>query len=148
MAAWADLSVDDVYLDQRDDYFTVPVRLAGGPLNPHALGARSKPADQLLDGYVLLSYAVSPKGRAIDIKIVESDPGDVMDKSTISTYRRSYFRPRLEDGVPVVTEGLYVRHDFKYAPSRKTDSEPIDEPASRQDSAGERLELPDEMSSD
>ncbi len=146
-AAWVDLSVDDAYLDQRNAYFILPVRLAGGPLNPYALGARSKPADQLRDGYVLLSYAVSPRGRAIDIKIVESDPGDVMDKSTISTYRRSYFRPRLEDGVPVATEGLSVRHDFKYAPSRKTDAEPIDEPASRQGSASERLELPDETSS-
>ncbi|TDJ47701.1 MAG: tetratricopeptide repeat protein [Gammaproteobacteria bacterium] len=143
VAAWADLSVDDAYLDQRNNYFATPVRVAGGPLNPYARHARGKPADQLLDGYVLISYAVSPKGRATDVKIVESDPANVMDKSMTTTYRRSYFRPRLEDGVPVVTEGLLARHDFKYAPRDKPGAESVDKPSSGRKSEGKRLEQPD-----
>ena len=148
MSAWADLSIDDAYLDQRADYFSLPIRVEGGALNPYARNARGKSADHLRDGYVLISYAVSPKGRATNVKVIESDPTDIMDKSVTTTYRRSYFRPRLEDGIPVITEGLLVRHDFKYLPSQETSTEPSAGPTSRHKSAGKRLELPDKTSSD
>ena len=142
-AAWDDLSSEDIYREQRDKYFSAPVRVAGGPLSTYARGARNKSVDALQDGYVLISYTVSPNGRASDVKIVESYPTDVMDKSISTTYKRSYFRPRMEDGIAVEATGLLARHEFKYSPELDQASDRADESGSRQRSSGKRIESPD-----
>jgi tetratricopeptide (TPR) repeat protein len=142
--AWQDLSRDDEYLGQRDEYFSEPVRVSGGTFSRIEFNSRGKPAESLKDGFVLISYTVTSKGRASDIKVIESEPAGLMDGSMVSTYKRSYFRPRRVDGNPVITSDLTARHDFMYF---KTLEEQQDDKM-RRDSAGssadsERLEYPE-----
>lgn len=115
--AWADLSRDEEFLDDRDEYFDQPVRVAGLRLATLSSTATAPdaPRSRVRDGYVLLSYTVTPTGRATDVKIVESDPPGVMDDKLESLWKRSKFRPRYVDGQPVAAENLLLRHDFKYA---------------------------------
>ncbi len=114
-AAWADLSSDEAYLDERDRVFELPVRLAGGPFPDLASGARGRPAPELRQGVVVIRYSVDAEGRAGDITVIESDPPGVMEEALQTTYRRSLYRPRFVDGVPTPTENLLSRHEFRYA---------------------------------
>ena len=112
--AWQDLSRDDKYLDQREEYFDEPVRVSGGKFSRIEFNSRGKPTENLKDGFVLVSYTVTATGRAGDIKVIESEPAGLMDRSIVSTYKRSYYRPRRVDGNPVISSDLTTRHDFKY----------------------------------
>lgn len=116
-AAWTDLSGagNDDALEVRDDYFELPVRLAGGPFPRMARNTRGQPPSALRDGYVEIRYSVDGDGRAQNVVVIEADPADVMDDSLIATYRRSMFRPRVDDGQPVTTDNLLSRHEFRYA---------------------------------
>lgn len=140
-AAWAELSGDDAHLDMRDHYFELPVRLAGGPFATVAHNARGKTADELEDGFVMISYAVDASGRARDVTVIESEPPGIMDKSLMTTYRRSYYRPRFADGVPVATENLLARHEFRYAPKRDNRADKDESPPPAPERG--RLERPD-----
>ena len=64
--------------------------------------------------YVLASFDVSPSGKAHNIQIIESSEGDNVRyrrkaKRSIAATR---FRPRYENGQPVLTTGLNLRYVF------------------------------------
>lgn len=64
--------------------------------------------------YVLASFDVSPSGKAMNIQIVESRPKDNVSylrraKRTIASTK---FRPRYENGKPVLTTGVSLRYVF------------------------------------
>ena len=64
--------------------------------------------------YVLASFDVSPSGKAHNIQIIESSEGDNVRyrrkaKRSIAATR---FRPRYENGQPVLTTGLSLRYVF------------------------------------
>lgn len=133
LEAWSDLSADDNFLDVRDKYFEQPVRVAGMRLanlssTDEALEA---PRKRLRDGYVLLGYTVTPRGRVEDIRIIEADPPDVMDERLTSLWKRSKFRPRFVDGQAVAAENLLLRHDFRYAEPPEQRDDESDKPASK-----------------
>ena len=152
--AWQQLSQDDAHLEQREVYFREPLRVAGLPFSAleFADGSRrDMPADKdlLRQGYVLVGYAVSDKGRVQDARIIESEPVGLLDTRVVNTLGRSYYRPRLVDGNAVATEDLLYRHDFFYLEDRQADTgdeagEPLEYPDGEDDepSAG-RLEYPD-----
>jgi tetratricopeptide (TPR) repeat protein len=152
-AAWRDLSLNDEYIELRNEYFANPVRVNGRMLSSlkFAPNARGKPADTLSSGYVLISYAVRKNGRANDVQVIESDPPGVMDKVLVSTFARSSFRPRREDGVAVDADRLLYQLDFLYSSQGKKDApdnddQPLEypEPASKPASTGDgRLEYPE-----
>jgi tetratricopeptide (TPR) repeat protein len=142
--AWQNLSLDDQYLDQRDEYFAEPVRVSGGTFSGIEFKSRGKPVSSLKDGFVLIRYTVTERGRAIDIKVIESEPPGLMDGSIISTYKQSFYRPRRVDGVAVPSNGLPARHGFKYARSLDKQSDDKTKKVSTDSSAdSERLEYPD-----
>jgi TonB family protein len=115
--AWRDLSRDGELLDLRDDYFSNPVRVSGRQLSSlrYAPKTRGKEPDSLSDGYVLIRYTVKSNGRVEDVQVVESDPPGIMDKALVSTFSRSVFRPRREDGFAVVSERQLYQLDFLYS---------------------------------
>lgn len=114
-AAWADLSSSDEYLERRDYFFELPVRLGGGPFPKLSRNAYGRAESELRDGYVEIRYTVDEDGRAQDVMVIESDPPEVMDASLLTTYRRSVYRPRFAEGDSVRTENLLARHEFRYA---------------------------------
>jgi tetratricopeptide (TPR) repeat protein len=142
--AWRDLSRDNKYLDQRDEYFAQPVRVSGGTFSRIEFNSRGKPDSSLKDGFVLISYTVTEKGRAKQIKVIESEPPGLMDGSIISTYKRSSYRPRRVEGDAVPSTNRSSRHDFKYFKALDESNEDSTVTSSTESSRdGERLEYPD-----
>ena len=145
-SAWADLSSDENFLELRDEYFELPVRLSGGEFPNLARNTRGRTSTELRDGFVMIGYTVDSDGRAQDVKIIESEPPDIMEKPLQTTYRRSMYRPRYVDGAPVATENLLSRHDFRYAEEdRKEDEDKGRLPPPK---SGGRIERPGQADTD
>ena len=122
--AWADLSARPDYAAERDEFFELPVRIAGGPFPTAMRKAYGSSAATLAEGYVVIRYTVDANGRAQDIAVMESEPGEMLEESLVKTYNRSRYRPRMADGVAVPTENLLSKHDFQYvsaAPEMRDD---------------------------
>jgi len=139
-SAWANLSSDPEYADDRDEYFEAPVRVAGGPYPNATRKARGRSPETLANGYVTIRYTVDEYGRAQDVVVVESEPAGVLEDSMVNVYRRSRYRPRLDDGVAVPTENILGQHQFFYVPAQAAD-EPSKSPSRRKSNRG-RLEFP------
>ncbi len=100
--------------------FAEPKRLAysrspAPPRNNTAnLSLELKPEEQL--GFVLVEYTVTPDGQAQDVQILEtSPPGWVrQERAVLRSMRTARFRPRMEEGEPVATSGIQVKHEFRY----------------------------------
>ncbi len=76
-------------------------------------------ADPLLRGHVTISYSVSTRGRAADIKLIEAVPPQFQNMINFvqREIRRRVYRPRLVDGEVVDTPDEILRHEFFYRPS-------------------------------
>jgi tetratricopeptide (TPR) repeat protein len=119
LQAWDDLSGNDELLAQRDDYFARPRRISGQRLDTVAgddtgTGPRTRP-EAFASGYVVANLAVDEDGRVREPKVIESDPAGFMDEYLLDVLGGSRFRPRIDDGQVVVSEGVVFRHDFQYA---------------------------------
>jgi len=138
--AWRTLSANADLVARRDDYFATPVRLYWTPPPPAypASAARLPDSTRLQPGHVVVKFAVEATGLVSSAGVVESDPAGLADKSVISAVRRSLYRPRHVDGVPVLTEGLSLRHDYRYRieagaappPEPAGDDRPLTQPGS------------------
>jgi hypothetical protein len=146
-AAWADLSGDEAFLERRDYFFELPVRLGGGPFPRYAPNTRGRSEPELRDGYIEIRYTVDREGLTQDVTVLESDPPDVMEESLLSTYKRSVYRPRHVDGAAVATENLIARHEFRYAVRvvvETQEGEPLPRPAEDRG----RIDYPGETDAD
>ena len=141
--AWNDLSTADEYLDRRDDYFKLPVRLSGGPFPKEAVTARGRTPAELRTGVVVIRYTVDTEGRAQNVTVVESNPPDLIEKTLLQTYDRSAYRPRFVDGEPVATENLLSEHEFLYGVRLVPDTEDRGDLPQPDDSGRGKLERPD-----
>ncbi len=144
--AWQRLSNDENRLALRDEYFGNPKRLTGVAISVLRLGPGIK-ADGpgLKDGYVLLGYSVTEKGRAKDVRVIESEPTGIVDKPLIRAFEHSTFRPRMEDGHPVPTEQLIYRHTFRYRPKPGSDPTEAGSDPGKTKSGKGRLPYPDRV---
>jgi hypothetical protein len=67
-----------------------------------------------------------------------------MDRSIVSTYKRSLYRPRWVEGVAVPSNSRAARHEFKYFKSLEEKKDDKPRKSSAKSSANsERLEYPD-----
>ncbi len=75
-------------------------------------------------GTVVYQYAVSTRGTATDIELVEMQPAGLSDMETSvgRELRHLIQRPRLVDGDAVQTNNLTYTHDFYYRPSDLPDT--------------------------
>jgi TonB family protein len=144
--AWQELSVDEEFESQRDDYFSEPQRIGGLAFRTLRFGPGVvEDSDLLRDGYVLLSFAVDDTGRVEDARVIESEPPELMDDKVKRVLERSLFRPRMSDGLTVDTYGLMYRHEFRYLPQQEPDDDERDR--GDLDYPGGRLERPGETAS-
>jgi TonB family protein len=131
--AWQALSADPALGPRRDEYFAAPARIMG-PVPPAIFPPPSRKAPppgpkDLEPGFVVVRFNVDPLGRVTDATVIESDPANLLEERVQEAARRSLFRPRYEDGAPVATAGLVLRHEFRYAPKKleKKEEPPADE---------------------
>lgn len=91
--------------------------LFGQPKTLPAIRLPMQNQEQIVDEnptYVLASFDVSASGKAQNIEIIESNPSDNISfqrraKRSLATTK---FRPRYENGKPVITTGVSLRYIF------------------------------------
>lgn len=118
--AWKALPDDASGLADREFYFGNPVRLEGNLFPRYQRGARGRPARSLKSGSIVIDYSVDARGRVTDASVAESDPPGLMDRSFLSIYRKSLFRPRYVDGAAQASENLLAKHEFFYLRGKET----------------------------
>lgn len=86
-----------------------PRRLAYRP--PSASIARARPNDpaDYEERYVETRFKVMPDGKVTDIETVSTDAPQSIERSTTFAVRKARYAPRIENGEPVVTEGVTLR---------------------------------------
>jgi tetratricopeptide (TPR) repeat protein len=120
---WGLLSQDEERLVVRREQLEKIITLKQDNLPMYASSDSGKEAndrtDPLLQGSVTISYEVSTRGRAADMKLVEAQPPEFerMTSAVQREIRRRIFRPRLEDGEVVATPDLLLVHRFFYRQS-------------------------------
>ena len=88
-------------------------------INPSTRGLADPSHPDAVDGYVLVSFDITPAGKATNIAVVESVPQGFKDEATVLSISRSRFRPRLLEGEPVTAKGVTRRYTFQYIPLSK-----------------------------
>lgn len=66
-----------------------------------------------IEGYVVLSFTVSPTGAVTDPVVIESQPQGVFEEAAIKAALRFKYKPRVENGKPVAVTG--VQHVISFA---------------------------------
>ena len=131
IAAWQALPDNETGTELRAFYFNRTVRLEGTLFPLYANRARGRSIDTLKTGSILIDYSIDTQGRVKNPSIVEADPQGLMDRSFLSIYRRSLFRPRFADGVAQFSGGLLARHEFYYVADHKADDSDDDDSDNR-----------------
>ena len=72
-----------------------------------------KAAMNNVSGYVRFEFTVTSKGKASKIKIIESQPEGVFDKSALTAIKDWRFKPKMEDGVAVAQNNMKYTMEFK-----------------------------------
>ena len=122
---WALLSQDEERLEFRRERLEMvnllregqlPLYVNSGSSDTPSEGQQDDPASQ---GTVSLSYGVTQRGRAVDIKLITAEPPEFEDmlERAVRELRRRIYRPRMVDGKAVGTENLTFEHKFFYRQS-------------------------------
>ena len=125
---WELLSEDEERLDARREELERFVVLRRQRLPDYVDSSQSATAvssdNPILQGTVSLSYNVSVRGRASDIKLLETEPPEFlnMQRAVHRELRRRVFRPRFFEANPVASPDQVIVHTFFY---RQSD---LDEP--------------------
>jgi len=111
------LDVRRVQLDQ-----VVPLKQNKLPLYVSSEEEKEAPDEKenpLLQGSVSISYTVSTRGRATDVRIIEAQPPEFekMISHIEREVRQRIYRPRVEDGEIVETPDLILVHRYFYRQS-------------------------------
>ena len=66
-----------------------------------------------IEGWVQLSFNISPTGEVIDATIVNSEPKRIFDREALRAIKRWKYRPKVIEGVAQLQTGQTVQLDFK-----------------------------------
>ncbi len=88
---------------------STPRRLAYRP--PSASIARARPNDpgEFEEHFVDVRFKVLPDGKVTDVETVGTDAPAAIEKATLFAVRKARYAPRVENGQPVLTEGVTLR---------------------------------------
>jgi len=70
--------------------------------------------EQRQEGYVKAAFDITATGRATDVKILDSNPPQMMDSLVEKSIKATRYRPRIVDGKPVLTKGVVYTHVFNF----------------------------------
>ena len=85
---------------------------------PSQRGLRPEGSEPGLEqGFVLVSFDVTPEGRTDNVQVVDADPPGKKDEAILRSMRRSRFRPRIVDGEVVRADKLARKFTFSFKPS-------------------------------
>lgn len=120
---WDLLSEDEARLDSRRKALEELVVLRESAIPEYVTepgaGSTAPSDDQIIQGRISISYVVSRRGRAANIKVVEAEPAefDTMLRSVQREMRRRIYRPQFDESGPVVSAEKIMTHRFYYRQS-------------------------------
>ncbi|MEL0655820.1 energy transducer TonB [Pseudoalteromonas issachenkonii] len=66
-----------------------------------------------IEGWVQLSFSISPTGEVIDPVVINAEPKRTFDREAIRAIKRWKYRPKVTEGVAQLQTGQTVQLDFK-----------------------------------
>ncbi len=66
-----------------------------------------------IEGWVQLSFNVSPTGEVIDAQVINAEPKRIFDREALRAIKRWKYRPKVINGVAQMQTGQSVQLDFK-----------------------------------
>lgn len=66
-----------------------------------------------IEGWVQLSFSISPTGEVIDATVVNAEPKRIFDREALRAIKRWKYRPKIIEGVAQLQTGQTVQLDFK-----------------------------------
>lgn len=66
-----------------------------------------------IEGWVQLSFSISPTGEVIDPVVINAEPKRTFDREAIKAIKRWKYRPKVIEGVAQLQTGQTVQLDFK-----------------------------------
>jgi len=123
LRAWHLLETDPNYHDLQTKLFTTNRRLypLSGPANRLPKQPLSVAQDDEL--YIDLGYSIRANGRTQKVKIVDSNLPNAYKRDLQNWYQRARFRPRIEQGALVRTDGLELHQVYEVVAPLPTESE-------------------------
>ena len=64
------------------------------------------------EGWVELAFSIDKAGNVFDAKVVNAEPKRLFNRSALKALKRWKYRPKIENGQPVVQSGLQVMLEF------------------------------------
>lgn len=65
-----------------------------------------------IEGYVDIEFGISKTGAVIDPHVIEAYPSSIFNRAAIRAILKWKYKPRIEDGEPVIRIGVQVRISF------------------------------------
>ena len=125
---WELLSADDSRLRSRYEELETINRLQDiAPpkyYNSELVDDKAPVPDSFERGSVVVGFNISPFGATTNVKIIESEPVDLVDmqRRVVRDVRQLIHRPRMVDGTNVSTKDLTYSHEFFYRQSDVDDA--------------------------
>lgn len=66
-----------------------------------------------IEGWVHLRFDVTPEGTTTNIVVLDSDPARTFDRAAVKAVEKYKYKPRVENGVPVLRPGVEVVLSFE-----------------------------------
>ena len=104
-AVVSDINISMTMPEASTDSDYVPV-LKVAPIYPQ------RAANRNIEGYVIVEYSISSSGQVVNVKVIESKPSGIFDKSAIEAAKRFKYKPRKVDGVNVAVDGVKNKFTF------------------------------------
>ena len=117
---WELLSGDNERLDFRREELQELVTLRERPIPQYLRNAAESGEpiadDTIRQGRVAVTYVISNRGRATNIKILEADPPDFTEmlRNVQRELRSRIYRPQFDETGPVVSKEMVLTHQFFY----------------------------------
>lgn len=116
---WESLAEEEEKLALRHETFAYAVPLDEKPM-PEFIGHSDRtapdPSEEYEQGTITMKYSVTNRGRTADLELVEMYPPEFTDLHRVvhRELRSRTYRPRFEDGEPVIAEDQVFTHTFYY----------------------------------
>lgn len=137
---WDLLSEDEERLDFRREELEELVTLRERPI-PQYVEGRTEDGDPLLDdtvrqGRITVTYVISNRGRATNIKLVEANPDSFTDmlRKVQRELRSRIYRPQFDESGPISSPEQVLTHRFYY---RQADLDAVQDETTTADTSEE-----------
>ncbi len=77
-------------------------------------------------GFLTVRFDVETTGKTNKVSIIESDPGELLDRVALSAIKKTIYRPTYIEAEAQRSEGLTIRHEFTYRQAVEEFTEPTE----------------------